>query len=183
MKKYWTILVCLGLSACYYTVPESEYYVDETYVQPDYYSQTTTYVTPASSYTYVSEQKTYIQPKVIYVDDKPNHHATHSPRHEYYYPKNQHHDKKHKAEKPRPGRGGPEKITILHDNEHKIHNNDKVKKPLHEHNNAKVKKPLHEHNNDKVKKTHHEHNKPEKIASKQEGEHTKHLKKNFKKSH
>lgn len=145
MKKCCTILICFILNGCYYTYPSQNYYDEIDYIQPDYYSQTTTYVTPASSYTYVSEQTTYVRPEVVYIDDTPRHHYSHSPRHEYHYPKDTHHyhkepqnhhkDKKDKAQKPRPGRGGPEKITFLENDKglpqgkkEPHHNKDKHKK-------------------------------------------------------
>ena len=88
MKKLYIILACLGLSACFFAVPEEDY-------TSDYYTQTTTYVSPSTSHVYISEKNTYVQPDVVYIKDTPPHH--HSKHPHYYYP--EHHDK-HPAKHP-----------------------------------------------------------------------------------
>ncbi|MBR1601360.1 MAG: hypothetical protein IJ677_07255 [Alphaproteobacteria bacterium] len=136
MKKSLLILACISLSACYYTAPAADYYYDDIYDEPDYYSQTSTYITPSSSYFYMTEQRTYLQPEIVYIDDRP-HHRHYSPQPHYYYPKNNHsrHDKKHFDYKPHnsiPHFYKNEKITKIEEgkNSHLKNNrhNDKHKK-------------------------------------------------------
>lgn len=101
MKKSLLILACFCLSSCY-AIPASDYYFDDVYDEPEYYSQTT-YFTPSSSHIYINEQRTYVQPEVVYVKDKPHHHHS-SPSH-YYYPEHKHnkhsdHNTKHHDKHP-----------------------------------------------------------------------------------
>jgi hypothetical protein len=101
MKKTFIALACMSLSACYYTVPASDYYYDDGYYEPGYYSQTT-YVAPSTSYVYVNDSR----PDIVYVNDAPHHHVSHAP-HSYYYPKHHpdkkppHDNKAHKAQPPK----------------------------------------------------------------------------------
>lgn len=81
MKKSFIALACVCLSACYYTVPASDYYFDNGYSEPEYYSQTT-YVDPSTSVVYVNDR----HPDVVYINDAPHHHVSPAP-HNYYYPK------------------------------------------------------------------------------------------------
>ena len=99
MKKCLITLACICLSSCYYTVPASDYYFDDGYVEPEYYSQTT-YVAPSTSYFYMSEQRSYYRPEVVYINDGPHHHHYSHDHHKYYYPPH-HSDKgKHRTQPP-----------------------------------------------------------------------------------
>lgn len=137
MKKCFIALACICLSACYYTVPASDYYFDDGYVEPNYYSQTT-YVTPSTSYVYIQDRK----PDVIYVKDSHHHHKPEP--HHYYYPKHgSHHDlhktapKNHKPERlkvhERPRMGDGEKIVRIPNDapKHGAHHNDSQTAPKH----------------------------------------------------
>lgn len=92
MKKCFIALACICLSACYYTVPASDYYFDDGYVEPNYYSQTT-YVTPSTSYVYVNDRR----PDVVYINDSHHHHHKPEP-HRYYYPNHGSHHSQHAAQ-------------------------------------------------------------------------------------
>ncbi|MBQ8481581.1 MAG: hypothetical protein IJ532_03520 [Alphaproteobacteria bacterium] len=89
MNKLFITLSCLALSACYYAVPADTYYAEE-YTEPNYYTQTTTYMAPSASHIYISEQRTYVQPDIVYINDMPPHHYRHSAHPRYYYPEHNH---------------------------------------------------------------------------------------------
>lgn len=104
MKKCFIALACICLSACYYTVPTSDYYFDDGYVEPNYYSQTT-YVTPSTSYVYVNDRR----PDVVYINDSHHHHHHKPEPHRYYYPNHGSHHDSHKAA---PKNHKPENLKI-----------------------------------------------------------------------
>lgn len=130
MKKCLITLACICLSGCYYTVPASDYYFDDGYVEPEYYSQTT-YVAPSTSYFYMSEQRSYYRPEVVYINDGPHHHHYSHDHHKYYYPPHHSDRGKHRIQPPekhepsslipksrRPNHGRNERVVELPKDSH-----------------------------------------------------------------
>ena len=137
MKKCLIALACIYLNACYYTAPASDYYFDDGYVEPEYYSQTT-YVAPGTSYVYIQDRK----PDIVYINDSHHHHKPEP--HHYYYPKHDSHHDSHKAapknhkpenlkihERPKMGKG--EKVVRIPNDgpKHEAHHNDSHAAPAH----------------------------------------------------
>ncbi len=103
MKKFFALMICLGLSGCY--VPADYYYDD--------YVVTDSYAAPAYTTTYVSSAPTvvYEQPAVIYYDSpllapRPYHYSAphHHPHHAA--PRPHHAAPHHNAPAHRPSGGG-----------------------------------------------------------------------------